>query len=446
MDSRACVDALCPKCKKWPLTEAKPSTGFKTPGNEGRYWRGCPANTFRDDKGCDFFEWVDELSPPPWGNAIENPRTPSKRQSCTSDHCRSAPKARAGSQRCSQKFCKECCLACTVPCSVPAHRKTAPLPTAIPLTATSVAPFAGPFARMVSSAYAEKIANKDFDISPSKRVQTEEYRLSMQHTIKVRLWASDTSRALVFQEAVPLFPYFHPKDSKMITSRLECPCATYEFLRTSAELLAVTSEDDDEWQTTSLATKVKPNMELYLRLPGVSTCVGLRPSSSHKRILSDPFVSVTDSTASSPITPSPTKRSRMQANTQSHDEDEVEFVAFIPATTPVSIPEVSPSPSRPPSGKRSQFPLAFAVDMHAAFKDAKRLQLAEKLPARELFEKMFGFLDVGEFNSSTWSDSWKTWSETPCEDMDRAIACGHKAGGEWSPLVTAWRRRKGNSC
>lgn len=76
--------------------------------------------------------------------------------------------------------------------------------------------------------------------------------------------------------------------------------------------------------------------------------------------------------------------------------------------------------------------------MHAQF--LKVEQLPHGLSAQERFDQVFGFLDVGPFNKSTYSDSWRTWKETAPSDLTKAVSCGHKSGGEWSPLVTAWRR------
>ncbi|KAJ7485508.1 Lecithin:cholesterol acyltransferase-domain-containing protein [Mycena latifolia] len=93
----------------------------------------------------------------------------------------------------------------------------------------------------------------------------------------------------IYSVPVPNFPWFHPKDCSEITARLGGkPLASFEYLDTVAQPLELSSEQDDEWITTSLALKVKPGMTLYVRTGNVQTCVGLRASSPQLLIVLHP--------------------------------------------------------------------------------------------------------------------------------------------------------------
>ncbi|KAJ6521238.1 hypothetical protein B0H10DRAFT_1975137, partial [Mycena sp. CBHHK59/15] len=217
-----------------------------------------------------------------------------------------------------------------------------------------------------------------------------------------------------FHVPVPLFPWFHPQDCEAMTSKLHIPCTTYDILDTISNPLETTLEEDDEWVTTSAATKVKPNMILYLRSPDVDTCVGLRSEPMRKRLLSE---AEDLGPPSSPLsTPSPSKRLRLEE-------------AIISSSS-------APISADPPLGKRAPFPLAYACDMDPLFK--KIQDLPPGLKAEQQFEAVFGHLDV-EFTPSTYSNSWNAWLNVPDAVIAMAVAKGHRFGGEWSPIVTAWR-------
>ncbi|KAJ6565991.1 hypothetical protein B0H10DRAFT_1965485 [Mycena sp. CBHHK59/15] len=90
-----------------------------------------------------------------------------------------------------------------------------------------------------------------------------------------------------------------------------------------------------------------------------------------------------------------------------------------------------------PLGKRTPFPLAYACDMDAQFRKVKLLPL--NLTVVQQFENVFGHLGI-KFNCSTYSNSWKAWECAPADVITKAIACQHNPGGEWGPIVTAYRQ------
>jgi hypothetical protein len=161
---------------------------------------------------------------------------------------------------------------------------------------------------MIPPDYAHKILNNNFTVaSSSTRLQTEAYRMESQTMIKIKYWvkvfitslhtsqahylhSQNDQSAITFFVPVPNYPWFHPKACTTITSRLsvlDLSCDNYEILDVVANPLETTSEDEDEWVMTGSATKVKPNMTLYLRSPGVDCCLGLRPTTPRKRALSE---------------------------------------------------------------------------------------------------------------------------------------------------------------
>ncbi|KAJ7221444.1 hypothetical protein GGX14DRAFT_388612 [Mycena pura] len=391
--------------------------------------------------------------------------TPTKTStvSCSSITCASARKPRSSNTNCSQRFCKECCIASTVRCRISAHN---PPPSSLATSATSsqgaVAPpqFAGPYGKMISPDYALKIVMRDHLVVPSARIQTEAYRMEAQITIKAKYWVTNDKGPITFSAPVPNYPWWHPKDCVTITDRLNLPCEAYERLDTTEHLLATTSEEYDEWITSRGPIKVKSDMTLYLREPGIDTCLGLRPL--RKRILSDPQESGPSSSTPSPTkrgrtsqiivdddsdderaivlrTPSPTKRGRTSQLEIIVDDDSDNERATLPASSrSPSLTNRSSSSSllQPdtPHGKRSPFPLAFAVDMDAGFRQVETL-LEDGKSAKQQFDTVFGFLGI-PFKSSTYSNNWKAWKASP-DAVAKAVALGHRPGGEWAPIVTA---------
>ncbi|KAJ7169090.1 hypothetical protein C8R43DRAFT_945055 [Mycena crocata] len=90
----------------------------------------------------------------------------------------------------------------------------------------------------------------------------------------------------------------------------------------------------------------------------------------------------------------------------------------------------------------TDFPLAYAVEMDAAFR--KIQELPGHLGAQLKFNLIFGFLGV-PFVSSTYSDSWQAWLTTSETEMQRAVACGSAPGGEWTTILRTWRKNKNKS-
>ncbi|KAJ7181656.1 hypothetical protein C8R43DRAFT_1117019 [Mycena crocata] len=279
--------------------------------------------------------------------------------------------------------------------------------------AAAPAGFAGPFAKMISPTYALKIVHKDFSVSPSNRIQVEAYRLEAQHMIRVKYWIKNNQRAFTFDVPVTNFPWFHPKDSDTITGKIK----------------QTTLEEDDEWVVTSTATRVKPNTTLYMRSPDVDTCLGLRPDPMvHKHQLSE-----SQETPASPAssTPSPSKRSRsnrqpifvLDNDSDENGNSDFDLLPSSPSPSPSntlasghspshqaligSLPEPL-NPSASPRGKPAPFPLAYACDMDAAFRQIKNHPNFDDLSARQRFDTVFEMLDI-QFKSSTWSDSWNAW-------------------------------------
>ncbi|KAJ7080379.1 hypothetical protein B0H15DRAFT_856913 [Mycena belliarum] len=307
----------CPTCQEHFITRPTKCAGKFTVANLGRVYQKCPQHIFNDPTSpCDFFLWRDDLSPPPWGD-VEPEESPGGRRRipCTSARCLSAAKPRALRQDCSQSFCKECCVASSLICRVKDHNPNIlPSSLILPSPSTAVAGpagFSGPYATMIAPAYAEKIATNNFAIALSSRTQTEAYRMESQHTVKVKFWVKNNERPLIFNVPVTSYPFFHPKDYEVITTRVGLPCTSYDFLDTVAHPLDSTAGDEDEWITTSMPTRVKPDMTLYMRTPDVNTFLGLRSESPRKRPLSPaPDGPRSSPSPSLPSTPSPKKRVR----------------------------------------------------------------------------------------------------------------------------------------
>ncbi|KAF8208623.1 hypothetical protein K438DRAFT_1812604 [Mycena galopus ATCC 62051] len=422
---------ICPECEVNYLTRPIPSVGFHTAEHEHRVYQKCPGHIFKAGSQCQFFRWRDDLSPPPWGNIMSTPSKKKQATPCTSLRCSSAPKARGSHQKCSQGFCKECCLGTSVQCTVLTHNTPASGPSAL-----EVVP-AQSFARMIPLEYGIKIAQGVFTVSPSARMQTEAYRMEAKHTITIKFWAEDNKRPIVFVVPTPGYPHFHPKDCAPITTKIGQPLTTYEILNIATNPLDTTPEEEDEWITTSTPTLVKPNMTLYMRAPGVETCLGLR---SRKRALSaapEPPYSPSPSPSN---TPSPTKRTR--TNKVLDDEEDDDVIILPPSPSPLRFSSSTLRPAVQPEmplGKRTPFPLAYTCDMDALFRKVN--MLPSQWTAEQKFNDVFSHLNM-EYNSSTYSNSWNAWKRCPPDVLAKAITCQHRPGGEWGPIVTAFRSKK----
>ncbi|KAK6984206.1 hypothetical protein R3P38DRAFT_3232174 [Favolaschia claudopus] len=305
------------------------------------------------------------------------------------------------------------------------------------------------FARMISPEYGSKIAQNTFTLAPPSRLQTEAYRMESKVTITIKYWAKDNQRPLTFLVPVPGFPRFHPKDCELMTSTLHLALATYAILKLDAPL-ETSSEEQDEWLITSIPTVVKPNSTLYMRSPEVTVCLGLRPDAAEPPMTPNPSPSSSAKRSASrepdPGTPSPAKRTRpgfslrpREASSGEDDDDDV--VLLSPQTLTPTKPKINashPDSLVSPSGKHTPFPLPYACDMHAQFQKVEALPAA--WTAKQKFDNVFGHLNV-DFNSSTYSDSWNAWKRCPDNVLTSAVACEHRPGGEWGPIVTSYRKR-----
>ncbi|KAJ7032848.1 hypothetical protein C8F04DRAFT_1105978 [Mycena alexandri] len=421
---------FCPACQILYLTLPTPSTGHHTPQNKKRVYQKCPLNSFNDNSECRGFVWRDDLSPPPWGtmSSMTPATTPTRPNParCVSTLCAASSKGRPGNSHCVQLFCKECCLSSSVQCRLAVHNNRPSVPSLTydsPTLPLAPPAFAGPYARMIPPDYAHKIVHNNFTVaSSSTRLQTEVYRMESQTMIKVKYWVKNDQSALTFSVPVPNYPWFHPKACTTITSRLSplgLSCDVYEILDTVLNPLETTSEHDDEWINVGSAAKVKANITLYLRVPGVDCCLGLRPSTPRKRALSQGE----DSSTSDPPSSS--------SNSDDNDDQNV-----TPPSSPfpmITSSSATPLSSTTPRGKYAPFPLAFACDMDAAFHQIDALP--KDWPARRHFEDVLGVLGLN-FVPSTYSDNLSTWKNDSLKaDIARAVACGHKAGGEWGPIL-----------
>ncbi|KAJ7037516.1 hypothetical protein C8F04DRAFT_1257076 [Mycena alexandri] len=460
----------CPVCRILYLTRPQVSVGHHTAANEGRVYQKCPLNTFDDFSGCKGFVWRDDLSPPPWGPMA------SSMSSSTSTTPTTTP-SRAAVTHCVSLVCTA--SAKPFSCRISSHNNRPTIPKiTFPFAANqqALAPpaFAGPYATMIPQEYAHKIMQGDFGVTPSNRLQTEAYRLESQTMIKVKYWVEDTLPAITFSVPVNHFPWFHPKTCTTITTRLQSihlSCENYEVLDTVLNPLETTAEADDEWIMMGSATKVKANMTLYLRCPGVTLCPGLRPTTPRKRVLSQSGLSSPSSSYRIPDTPTPAKRSRLvtppssPSNTNgTWNSSPFSMVASSSSATPppssVSTPftpkQVAASSDsssilnshssgstislNTPLGKLAPFPLAFASDMDAAF---RRIDgLPKDWHAKEHFDNVLGHLGF-TFVPSTYSDNLNAWKNASLkETIMRAVACGHNSGGEWAPILKEHRRLK----
>ncbi|KAJ7196444.1 hypothetical protein C8J57DRAFT_1546732 [Mycena rebaudengoi] len=312
------------------------------------------------------------------------------------------------------------------------------------VSATSASPmmesprFAGPYARMVAPDVGKKLALQDFTASPSTRSKKEVYRLEASCMIKVKWWFSDNDRPHFFSVPVPSFPWFHPKDCPLITQKVGLPCLFFDLLPVSTQSLESSSLEDDEWVSTAVAVKVKPDDILYMRSPNVTVCIGLRPQ-RNKRPLSPESRPI--SQLNGLDSPSPLKRKKMsesdviEISDTSDNEDRVEPLKYqSPRHVKLSLIAI-PSPNifnltDAPSGRRAKWPLLYAVDMVNGLTQLEAMQGRKE----DNFSKVF----MGsKWNSSTYSDSSKVWKKTAPTVIAAAVQCGRAPGGEWALLLKA---------
>ncbi|KAJ7212738.1 hypothetical protein C8J57DRAFT_1539076 [Mycena rebaudengoi] len=357
-----------------------------------------------------------------------------------------------------------CCLPSSVHCRVTNHN----LPLQIDVSATSASPmtksprFAGPYGKMVAPDVGKKLALQDFTASPSTRSKKEVYRLEASCMIKVKWWFSDTDRPHFFSVPVPSFPWFHPMDCPLITQKVGLPCLFFDLLPVSTQSLESSSPEDDEWVSTAVAVRVKPDDILYMRSPNVTVCSGLRRPQRNKRPLSPESRPISQSNILD--SPSPLKRKKMsesdviEISDTSDNEDRVEPLKyesprhvklplifhssdpFVSHAGPSTLIIVQAAPSvnvfnltDAPPGRRAKWLLLYAVDM------VNGLTQLEAMHGRR--EDNFSTVFSGsKWNSSTYSDSSKAWRKTAPAVLAAAVQCGRASGGEWAPLLKATRK------
>ncbi|KAK7039603.1 hypothetical protein R3P38DRAFT_3467865 [Favolaschia claudopus] len=324
-------------------------------------------------------------------------------------------------------------------------------------TPLSLPPVAGPYARMIAPAYAMKILTQDFSYPRVSQTEMNALRKDSEARIWVKYWNHNDQGPLVFHPRVTSFPFFEPAKCDDMTQKLGAPCSYYDMLDLSQGPLEDIPTDEEVWISTSEPIRVTPNSTIYLRAPDVHSCSKLRSTASlgsqRKR---------SDSSTENQEGSSPSKKTKLHIDlTQSDTEEDLGDAA-----TPPITPSPSPSPSKnmfvlfcfsflsskmlklfaPSSSlipsivspsKKSLFPLAFACDMVAGFRSLS--QLPGSLNAEQQFQSVFGFLGV-TFRSSTYSDSYNAWLYGDADMISKAVACGNKPGGEWSPIVTYYRK------
>jgi hypothetical protein len=153
----------------------------------------CSLNTHRDDRLCDYFVWRDDL------RITQPPESESKRKPCSAVTCKRI-KPRAAHRMCIRGFCKECCreaakfkLSDELFCKAPKHKLTTDTPGPVQSSSgfsqssapASLVP-AGPFGRMLSPLYAQKLAQT---FSPATDPDLRgKYRKENAVSIRVLWW------------------------------------------------------------------------------------------------------------------------------------------------------------------------------------------------------------------------------------------------------------------
>ncbi|KAJ7266505.1 hypothetical protein C8J57DRAFT_1510622 [Mycena rebaudengoi] len=225
-------------------------------------------------------------------------------------------------------------------------------------------------------------------------------------------------------------------------TKVGLPCLFFDLLPVSTQSLESSSLEDDEWVSTAVAVKVKPDDILYMRSPNVTVCIGLRPQ-RNKRPLSPESRPI--SQLNGLDSPSPLKRKKMsesdviEISDTSDNEDRyyihLMYLSISRAASTSTIIQAIPSPNifnltDAPSGRRAKWPLLYAVDMVNGLTQLEAMQGRKE----DNFSKVF----MGsKWNSSTYSDSSKVWKKTAPTVIAAAVQCGRAPGGEWALLLKA---------
>jgi hypothetical protein len=140
---------------------------------------------------------------------------------------------------------------------------------------------------MLSPIYRKKLEELDaeFDNNMAQKTQRDRYQKESEIVIDVKWWnevcnfsvatfirhlttllQQDDQPPLKFLVPAPEYPYFHPKDSSIISDVIGLSnCKNYSFFDTTTGF----------WTFTSLPQRVKARATLYLRSRDVSICPGL---------------------------------------------------------------------------------------------------------------------------------------------------------------------------
>ncbi|KAK7064051.1 hypothetical protein R3P38DRAFT_3249631 [Favolaschia claudopus] len=312
---------------------------------------------------------------------------------------------------------------------------SAPHPPSHPLAGPSTLAPAGPYARMIPAHYAAKILRQDFSYTKTTQKEMETLERESETRIWIKFWNTNDQGPITFHPLVSRFPFFEPAKCDDMTRKLGSPCIFYEMLDLRHLRLEEIDEGDEVWISTSGPIKVTADMTLYLRAPDIHTCLRLRTSVNSQ-------------------TSSPQKHALYGGSDtldQSPSKKQRTYAPIDESSPPPPTPSPSPSPSRslsnlssfstglepPPHGRRSLFPLAYTSDMDAAFHQIQRLP--QSYTAEQQFTSVFGFLG-DSFRSSTYSDSYNAWLYGDADMIAKAVACGSNPGGEWSRIVTYYRK------
>ncbi|KAJ7258940.1 hypothetical protein C8J57DRAFT_1233931 [Mycena rebaudengoi] len=454
---------ICPKCQSTNLTLPARCSGGRNPENEGRYYQYCPRNNFQADALCNGYIWCDAMqrmyqSPPQspsqstvpalsYSSAALNTPTPGSRknrESCTNPTgCR---QNRNGA--CIQTFCKGCCSASSTYCPAPRHnepRYNVINSVTISPSASLVAPSPGsssatpspiPFilerayARPIDPSYVAKMQSGALEINTSDRFQRESYRKAHANSVEARWWNQNDQPAEAFRCAVPLFPWFHPKDTAAIVAFAGLDrCQNYAYWTGTY------------WMRTDGAMQIKANSILFLRAHDVTFCLdGPVPKTSpQKRRLSsaaDGNPSPTQIRHLTPIAPeteTDTSSSSQDIIYLSDDEgtDQENGDPFLQDGQPAK----SESLKNMSAYKSIPWPLKYTCDMDRGF----RAMALTKGDRQAAWKEAFG---LTKFPRATYYTHWRAWGELSSADLQPAVMAAYTVAGEWAPLIRANAKSK----
>jgi hypothetical protein len=158
----------------------------------------CPDNTHKEERLCDGFVWRDDLLKP----TEQSP----KHELCSGSTCKLRLKARVLHQKCVHRYCIDCCRdASTTTCRAPRHSTSSAVPSVnigssamaqsstsdgISAAAVITRTSSGPFGKMLSPIYAQKLMARDFEVpgDTANIQQKNQYQKENISVIRVRWW------------------------------------------------------------------------------------------------------------------------------------------------------------------------------------------------------------------------------------------------------------------